>query len=115
MLVPARIPLQENHRGIGKVLSIRYRILLGPDLLGLVPRTLLIIGIVVEAKRRESERKRRKKMCSPPGSPGRRDCMDILPSEHTGGVFRPIPAVRKHSKHRDEHCTNFNPDWFLVM
>lgn len=53
-------------------------------------------------------------MCSPPGSPGRCNWMDTLPSEHTGGIFRPTPAIRKYSKHRDERCSKFNSDLFLV-
>lgn len=57
MLVAARIALQENLHRIGKVLSIRYGILLGPELLSLVPRTLS------EAKRRGIRGKKEGKGC----------------------------------------------------
>ena len=53
-------------------------------------------------------------MCRQPETSCRRHIVDTLLSEHTGGVFRSISAVRKYSKHRDEQYTNFNPDWFLV-
>lgn len=48
---------------IRKVLSIRYHILLGPELLCLVPRTLLIIGIVSEAERQEIGKEKEDKTC----------------------------------------------------
>ena len=90
--------------------SICYQYFVFED--ALVPRTLLIIGIVAEAKRREIRKEEEEKRCvAPTGVTGWIYCLlNIL----VVSSALHLPAIRKYSKHRDERCSNFNPDLFLV-